>query len=184
MPDEPIAYGDDCASCFAAGKTPEFVYVRFITIVGCDRAGPPPQKIPPNDRLFKLPQHPTIPCEWYYNQSGWEVEYRAFFPATGGSYLDLYDENGMLYFRDHRDACEPEGTVFHNEILDCLGADYGSGGIAVVTWSPQATQLLEDLNIVKSADLFMELFPRPDGKLVYKFCRIAESSNIKILLEP
>ncbi|GAH76571.1 unnamed protein product, partial [marine sediment metagenome] len=33
-------------------------------------------------------------------------------------------------------------------------------------------------------DLFMELRPLPDGKLVYKFCRLRDATNIKILFEP
>ncbi len=184
MPKIEIEYGNHCTHCFANGETPKYVYARFINVVKCEGIGKGACLIPPNDRAFKLTQQDGFPCSWRYIGDTWECWYQPWVVADGKAHLFLNDLNLKVYFDETKDACPAEGTVWHNT-ADCEGdLICAAGGIGVVTWTPQATQLLEDLNIEKSADLFMELFPLPDGKLIYKFCRIAESSNIKILLEP
>jgi len=180
MPDKPIEYGLDCIAGWEAGVTPKFVYARFAGIEKC----PDPDLIPPNDRTFKVTQEPLTPCDWFYEGSVWRVEFQV---ATEPDfvYLVLTDhEAGVTHFEATIAGPPVEGQIYQNENLVCDEAHGGKNGIAVVTWTPQATALLEAINLSKGEDLFMELFPLADGKLVYKFCRIAESTNIKILFEP
>jgi len=180
MPDIDIEYGDDCITGWPVGKTPRYIYARFSLIEKC----PDPNLIPPNDRVFKLTQEEFVPCHWWYEGSTWRVEFQVAADPDF-VWLVLTDhEAGVTHFEATIAGTPVEGQVYHNENLVCGGALGGIKGIAVVTWTPQATQLLEDLVIEKGPNLFMELRPLPDGKLVYKFCRIAESTNIAILFEP
>jgi hypothetical protein len=125
-----------------------------------------------------------FPCRYRYNISPWVVTILLWQSPPGQASLRLEDVDGNIYFQDMTTVCPDEGYVWTNDIVACLGLDCANGGIGVITWNPQATQLLSDLNITKGDDLFMELRPKSDGDLVYKFCRIAESTNIKILFEP
>lgn len=184
MPDEPIEYGDDCLACWPEGETPKHVYARFSNIVKCPDKNGHVCLIPPNDRMFRLTQDPGAACHFKYIGDVWEIFYWAKLPVDPLSRLNLGDKGGWTYFWDTEPSCAPEGFVFHNTLLVCGLFQCGKTGIAVVTWSPQATKLLSDINMQKANDLFMELRPRDDGKLVYKFCRVQDATNIKILLEP
>ncbi len=180
MPDEPIEYGDDCLTGWAAGKTPKYVYARFSLVETCPGAS----LISPNDRVFKIPQEEFAPCEWFYDNTVWRVEFQ-IAAAPDFVHLTLTDvEAGVTHFEATVAGTPDEGHVYVNENVACDIAHEGKNGIAAVTWTPQATQLLEDINITKGDDLFLELWPLANGKLVYKFCRIDESTNIKILLDP
>lgn len=180
MPDEPIEYDNDCVLKFPAGKTPKYVYARFINLVKCPAAA----LLPPNDRLFKLTQQPGVPCMWRYVTAPWTITFEFLtFPVATRLFI-LHPATGDMYFNDTTNMYEDEGFVFTNEYAAC-GLQVGAiGGIAVITWSPQATELLEAINMRKANDLFMELFPLADGKLVYKFCRLQDATNVKILFEP
>jgi len=184
MPDEPIEYGNDCGACLAAGTTPKFVYARFSELVRCTGVGFDTCPIVPNGRVFKLEQTVANNCSYEFSDSVYTCLYSMRTLVTIKSRLFLYDSISRGIFRHDTDPCKPEGFVFTNQLSCTPGLTCGTGGIGVVTWSPQATDLLSSLNISKTNDLFMELFPRDDGDLVYKFCRLRDSMNIKILFEP
>ncbi len=180
MPDVPIEYGDDCLAGWPPSETPKYVYARFSKIEKC----PDPMLIPPNDQVFKLTQDEFNPCDWFYQGSVWRVEFQV---AADPDFVWLWlmdPETNIPYFEETPAGPPIEGHVFHNEIIACDAFHGGKNGIAVVTWTPQATDILKLINMEKAADLFMELRPREDGKLVYKFCRLQDATNIKILFEP
>lgn len=184
MPDEPIEYGNNCSNCFDPDKTPEFLYARFSLIAQCPPPIRPSCRIPPNDRVFKLSQTGIYPCGYLYDGTEWRVHITLWrSPPAQGSFR-LEDVDGNIYFDVMFDVCPDEGIVYHSDMVDCLGQDCAVGGIGVFTWTPQATEILEAINLAKGEDLFMELRPLPDGKLVYKFCRLKDATNIKILFEP
>ena len=184
MKDEPIVYGDNCLRGFDAGKTPKYVYIRFSQIIKCPDTNGVQFEIPPNDRPFKLTQEEAHPCLWEITTTGWHVilDLQFDFPNTIVWLEHLPD--GRVYFWDHPVTPIAEGTVYHNLNLDCLLFRASHSGIAVITWTPQATDLLKSINMAKGNDLFMELFPIDNGQLVYKFCRLKDATNVKILFEP
>ena len=184
MPDEPIDYGTNCLHCFDADKTPESIYARFSGIEICPGDLDPTCKIPPNDRAFKLTQLNGYPCRYLYQQSGWVVSCGLWQSPPGQGWLNLQDNDWNYYFQAMFTVCPDEGIVLANDMVGCVPHDCVRGGIGVITWTPQATALLAAINLAKDKDLFMELFPREDGKLVYKFCRLKDATNIKILFEP
>ncbi len=184
MPDEDIAYGNNCNIGFDPGETPLDVYARFIGMVQCPDNPPTFYSTPPNDRVFRLRQDPGVPCRWFIASDPWDV---TFWMTPAPLRTSLFIQNNVdlgLYFSAQPLGIKAEGFVITNEILVCQPFFGAHLGIGVVTWTPQATALLEALNLKKGRDLFMELFPRDDGKLVYKFCRLRDSTNIKILFEP
>jgi len=184
MPPVPIEYGDDCGVCFASGETPEFVYIRFGLMEACNPVIVPPCRTAPNDRPFKLTQVNGIPCQYRYDIDPWHVfwSFKVGGPPLGA--LQLRDWLNRIYFAAIPAQCLAEGTVIHNDIFGWVGNACVANGIAVVTWNPQATKLLADINMKKARALFMELRPIVDGKLVYKFCRLQDITNISILFEP
>ncbi|GAH22875.1 unnamed protein product, partial [marine sediment metagenome] len=184
MPDVPIEYGNDCLARFPAGKTPKYLYARFSQVVRCDPHTPPVCHTPPNDVVFKLTQDAVSPCVFMYDQSGWIVTFYFAFDSPPVTYVQLQDALGYLYFSDFVPTPVDEGYVFHNDLTRCEAMECAHGGIAIVTWTDHATDILKAINMSKANDLFMEVFPTDDDKLVYKFCKLKDATNIKILFEP
>lgn len=180
MPPVEIEYGDDCLAAFDAGKTPKFIYVRLSGMSKC----PAGDHQPPNGRVFKIRQSAVNPCSWFDVFEVWEVSFNIWVGPLRTNINLHNDDDGLDYFEDTQVNPADEGHVHHNDIVACNGVFGGKDGIAIATWSPQATTLLESINMAKSVNLFMELFPLEDGKLVYKFCRLQDATNVKILFEP
>ena len=85
---EPDDYGDDCLTCWPAGKTPKSVFATFSGIQTGDwwRSNYPP---PPNGP-FKLNQVDGYPCIFSYFGTIWTVIYSAktnFPPGTQSSLI-------------------------------------------------------------------------------------------------
>lgn len=184
MEDKPIVYGSDCAQCWSAGLTPKYLYARFALVTKRTDHIPDVCSIPPNDVVFKLTQDPGEPCAWFYDQGLWTVRFDLVNLGIGNTEFTLDDTIGNHYFHNRSDTCYPEGTVLHNDIPSDDPTACGFAGFGCVTWTPQATELLAAINLTKGYSLFMELRPRADGKLVYKFCRLQDATNISILFEP
>lgn len=184
MRDEPHVYGDNCLLGFPAGKTPKYVYVRFSKIVKCPD---PPWRsyfTPPNDRVFKLTQIEDDACFWHYQEDKWIIWFRLMAPPAA-SFMYLIDtHDNSAYFQDAIDFPLQEGTVYHNEITACTPFTGAAGGFAAVTWTQEATNLLESINMQRANDLFMEMRPLCDGNKIYKFCRLKDATNIAIEFEP
>jgi len=184
MPDKPILYGDDCNIAFDPGETPLHVYARFIGMIPCPDNPPTFFATPPNDRTFNLTQDIAVPCRWSISTGPWDVVFW-MTPAPLRTTLTIQNNDDMgNYFTGQPLGIKGEGFVIANEILACQPWTGSHLGIGVITWTPQATEILEAINMEKGEDLFMELFPLEDGKLVYKFCRLKDATNIKILFQP
>lgn len=183
MEDKPIVFGENCAQCWAPGLTPKYLYARFALVCMRTDYDPNPCDMPPNDVVFKLTQDPGQVCAWFYDQGNWTVRFDLDNLGPGNTEFTLDDTAGNHYFHNRSDTCYPEGTVLHNDIPEDDPTGCGFEGIGVVTWTPQATDILSAINLSKGYDLFMELRPRADGKLVYKFCRLKDATNIAILFE-
>lgn len=64
IPIDPPIYGDDCLACFAAGETPEYMWLMFSDVLLGDdwQSGDPPAPHGP-----KLLQQGGNPCLWFLN---------------------------------------------------------------------------------------------------------------------
>lgn len=179
-----IVYGNPCPIGFPDGDTPKYLYVRFSQIIKCPDWPPTFFETPPNDHAFKLTQSETYACVWQVTTTDWNVVVDLQFNPTKIIFWLEHMPDGRVYFYSLTDTPLVEGKAYHNENLDC-GIGYASvGGFATVTWRLQTLKVMGLLNIKTAKDLFMELRPRKDGKLVYKFCRLQDATNIAIEFEP
>lgn len=179
-----IVYGNDCLIGWDPGKTPKYVYARFSQLIKCPDNPPSIFHTPPNDRVFKLTQESDSPCRFEYTSSTWLV---AFILTTSPLRTTLVLTHAVqfhAYFVDQPTPIKGEGYVFHNQYVTCPGFRGAKGGIAIVTWRLETLQLMNALNIGTGDDLFMEMRPLDDGKKVYKYCKLKDATNIKILYEP
>lgn len=183
MPDRPHASGDDCL-CWAPGETPAYVYIRFSGIINCDPLPSPNCKIPPNDHKFTLTQDAISPCYYKYESPDWLVYAHLAWGVPIQTRIQLQDSGFRMYFLSLDPSCLPEGSVVFNTLFCAPFGACAHGGMAVITWTHQATELLEAINMQKEYGLFMELFPLVDGNLIYKFCRKRDATNVLIELEP
>jgi len=184
MKDEPHIYGDDCLLAFPEDKTPKYLYARFSKIVQCPDLPPGKAFIPPNDKTFKLTQDESVPCKWVYERSPWYVRLDVF---SGPVRAVLYIRNmlsGTCFFSADEAGKLEEGTIYNSDCFMCTPLIWGTGGIATVTWTQEATDLLKAINLERADDLFMELRPLADGNKVYKFCKLKDATNIAIEFEP
>lgn len=184
MQDEPIEYGINCLQCWPDGLTPKYLYARFALVTKRTDHDPDFCSMPPNDVVFKLTQDPGEPCAWFYDQGNWTVRFDLVNLGIGNTEFTLDDTIGNHYFHNRSDTCYSEGTVLHNDIPPDEPGACGYDGFGIVTWTPQATDLLAAINMSKAYDLFMEIHPRDDGKIVYKFCKLQDATNVKILFDP
>ncbi|GAH26151.1 unnamed protein product [marine sediment metagenome] len=184
MPKVPHVYGDPCSAFYDPSKTPKYVYARFSLIVQCPPWNGPEHTTPPNDRMFTLEQVDGVPCRWIYHGTVWHAQFELAIEPPQKIIFLVNNNDGATYFGDAPLGGPEEGYVFHNDITFCEPWYGGAEGMAVVTWTQQATDLLKAINMEKAADLFMEMRPLPDGNLIYKFCRLQDATNIAIEFEP
>lgn len=184
-------FGNDCnigeglaAPLWLDGETPRYVYMRFSLIELCNIPACVGKPIPPNDRVFRLEQNALDPCIWEY-----DIDFYVFWrlynaPPPHCEFEIFHRPSFKLYFGDVFNANDRDprfGTNVRNcgELNTC-----GFNGIACVRWGPEAETILNGLNMEYEYSLFMELWPIPDGKIVYKFCRLQDATNVKILFDP
>jgi len=125
-----------------------------------------------------------VPCRWEYFGAEWFIQLTIALDPLRVEFFLVNNDDGATYFGDLPEGHIEEGYVYHNDITFCEPWYGGAEGMAVVTWTQQATDLLKSINMERAANLFMELWPLPDGNLVYKFCRLKDATNIAIEFEP
>ena len=129
---EPDPRGDDCLTCWDAGKTPQTVYAIFKGIETGDwwtDIFPPP----PN-HTFKLDQSLFDPCVFNYTGLTWFVEYQArtIFPPRTQSSLKLWFNIGDVFAQLLDGTCK---FSFINNLQVPVGNYYykGSGWVFELT---------------------------------------------------
>ncbi len=175
--------GNDCLTCFAANTTPDKVYVRFFLVDPCVPHTPPACKVPPNDRVFVVPQQPGFPCNYDYVDANWHVQFTFNLPGPHRSWLLLTDQPGFLYFSDTIPGCMPDGHVFHNSYVACGALECASGGIGIVSWTHEALDLMAKLVIPTGDTTFMEFFADAANNNVYRFASHYFRMNLKVKAE-
>ncbi len=178
-----IVYGEDCLAGFDAGKTPKYVYARFADVVKCTIGVVPEPPIPPNDKAFKLTQTEGNACLWTYFSDVWNIWFEVLADPLRTTLALYFSDYIYFYFGDLADVPPEEGFIYANDIDTC---DTGAGakdGIAVVTWRLLSLTVLGLINIETANDLFLELFPVVGDHLIFKYCKLQDGTNVKILYE-
>lgn len=184
MPDVPHIYGNNCLLGFPEGKTPKYMYARFSGMAYRPEWKPVRWHIPPNDRTFKLEQIEEDHCWWQYLSDDWLIQFIIIAGPLRIEFFLLNNLDRSWYFAENPEGHIDEGTVYNNDDALYKPEYQSTDGIATVTWTQEATNLLKSINMQRADDLFMELRPLVDGNKVYKFCRLRDATNIAIEFEP
>lgn len=133
IPPQPpdAGFGDDCLRCHAAGKTPNYVFIRFWDIVPCG-ANPPP----PNGMTFICAQDPGTPCYYRGDLNFGGINYQCHYNMAtwqaGIWYAELQlnspDTPQPLYFWQLTDMCAVDFSINNNT----CPPNAGTGGHAHV----------------------------------------------------
>lgn len=175
-----IEYGANCIGGFPVNETPKYLYARFSGLTKC----PDPMRIPPNDHVFKLTQEEMFPCEWAYKSTSWEVWFQVALAPNFVFFWLIDPETNVVYFEETPPGLPDEGHTYLNDIDTCDAFHGATGGIATVTWRIETISLMDLINMKIADDVFMEMRPLVDGNRVYKYCRLKDGTNVKILYEP
>lgn len=103
VPDPPddYGYGDDCPACWAAGKTPNYVFIRFWDVAACG-ANP----APPNGWPFICKQLPLQACKFTGTLEFGGFTWQAIYIAWSGEIeLIRTDFPSLSYFWKVGGAC-------------------------------------------------------------------------------
>lgn len=120
----PPGFGDDCLICWAAGKTPDTVYMFLAEIEKCVWPVPPP--ISPPNGMWELPQ--ILPCAWQSGGNGLALTYSVHvgFTSVQVRFNEWLWFNGRVEF-----AC---ATAFSNTNICLPNFIIGEHGSAKVMW--------------------------------------------------
>ncbi len=176
------AYGDNCLCCWDAGETPLSVYISFGEIEHCQLGDPVPAA-PINDS-FEIPQDPGDPCVWLDSIGPWHFRWEACWGGDSNCFQtwqiwDCFQGNQNFNCANYFD-----------NILGC-GAAFVSGthGHAAIVYNTGPTDhsigsLLAAINMEPHAETKFEFWPASEEKIVVRFARKSDATNILILVEP
>lgn len=119
--------GDECGDCIDVifdDFNPKFIMALTEGIVSCP--------IAPVDWVngsYLLTQNAGDPCQYDWAEGNLDILLQ-FGP--GGATMEVHFLGVNHYFNDlHADDC---GTLFTNEITDCLAGDFGHSGTVSIFW--------------------------------------------------
>ncbi|GAI49491.1 unnamed protein product, partial [marine sediment metagenome] len=110
-----LEYGNDCG-CFSAGKTPKYVYVKFLDLIDCQNPPPFPSFPPPNGITIRLIQDPIAACLYEISRGEFNIRFYMQNPPPAEGTLFMNDSNGWILFQCGPEACPNDGIVLDNII--------------------------------------------------------------------
>lgn len=118
-------FGDDCATCWAAGLTPQFITAQVTGLVTCPRAA-----VDAPSGFFVLEQHAVIPCRWDYA----DADYLMQLDLLGGNsrFMIRYapDTFFRYFYNNPLISCVDN---FANDFSDCVPGDqYAYNGSVIL----------------------------------------------------
>lgn len=130
IPDD-YGVGDDCLKCHPAGKSPNYVFVRFWDIIPCG-ANP----APPNGRTFICAKDPFKSCRYYgeldFGGYAWQCHYHSAVWTPRGWFGDIQlnspDTPQPLFYFEEKAIC----SVSFNANLNTCPPHGGTDGHAHV----------------------------------------------------
>lgn len=187
VPTPPIDYADDCPACtvptgslWAAGKTPQYMYIYFDGIKKCFWF----DDDPPNGMTFKLAQDETNKCLW---KTEWGCYRVLLYFALGwplGSKVQVLDSGNQIHFHSDSVPCPEETHIFHNNPdYFPLPPDF-PGGVAVIHWMGIVLHLVVAMSLPTASTIMHEIFLRDEAQVVHKFCFPRYGMNVKMLMSP
>jgi len=163
--DDPT-YGDNCALCFEAGKTPDSVQVDFSGVVRCPGYL---DGIP--EGSYTLAQTGFNPCtfqkeEWFIPGDPWGPGLIRLRMEAGHTQLSAFLAIGINLFE--HDKAEECAKTFTNQTTCPGGA--ASGGTAALNWENIAKKIVTEQNFGSSGKMLYEKWELDDHNEVYRIC--------------
>jgi len=172
--------GNDCTACWSIGQTPKKLYlsVQGLTV---NASTPYDAPRPPPNGIWLLEQKHLTPCQWIFSNSIWDFVLDMGALVTN---LEIKYAGGFAFWTMNDGPC---AQYFSN-----LGQPEGAydGGFAVSAPRPDFSDrptikgVMDLINIIPARKTFAEIFPKNDGKMVYKFNIKADKTNVKFLVDP
>lgn len=182
LPTEPDPPGNDCLCCWPEGQTPSIVYISFEGLESCNKA--PGIIPPPFNGNVQLSQQEESPCNFLHEFDNFTFTY---FSCEGGntSCHQLYWFEEMFF-----DFTDSDCDIALTNILDCVAEHiHAQGGYASVAWNLGPTDhsigsLLNSINMEPHAKTKFDFWPASEERMVVRFARKSDATNILILVEP
>lgn len=176
----PPEFGDDCLACYAPGATPTYLWATFEGITKSAEWEPADGEL--INGVFRLEQHPTIPCYWTLVWADGLIGYWADHP-THQCQLFLWNAVPQGIFLDND---EPDCTKnFTNSYADPHPFEGGTGVVSVTgpTSTAALTELCGLIGQPITPDLRFEFWDIDIVTGVYRMARKPDHTNIKILTD-
>lgn len=183
IPDD-YGYGDDCLHCWPAGKTPNYVFIRFWDITPC-----PGIPAPPNGYCFVCKQDPLKPCRFFgtldFNGLTWLAQWVSWaWPGVdpiSEIQLNAQDVLFSASFYEEGIPCQQDYAV---NFCTCPGWG-GTGGHAHVTVyvDPIIIALTSEYHFVTTPGVLYEFDDCGMDHRWYRLCHKIDHTNIMILLD-
>lgn len=144
----------DCLTCYAAGKTPKYLYVCFTGIEIGDNWIPGVDPPPPNG-VHRVEW--SMACDWGALEGNIGFAYRG---DGDWSRLQVYDPWIEIFDSGIQPACI---LYFENSIVNPVGNKYYDGFAIVISTLPgniySESDLVKLLNIERTENLFANVYP-------------------------
>ena len=172
----------NCLTCHSEGETPCKKYISFTGIVSCEKL--PGVVPPPFNSIVRVNQIEDHECE-YERLFDDDLYFRYNSAILNGSQVEQEWFIWGMFLKGRPNNCE---TQFANT-LTCAGPGNGEGGNAAVTWNTGPSDhaigsLLNSINMEPHAETKYEFWPASEERMVVKFARKSDATNILILVEP
>lgn len=173
---KPIEYGDDCFSCWDAGKTPLHLKC-FFSSIKCGELWLPVLPPPPNG-YWDLVQEPLAPCTWSEDFSGPpEIIYRV--GALNNSIRFTFQPGVVAFVCRLAPGCAKH---FTNEFA-IWGNNIYYGGYCYLETSNDIQQEIESVTPMIDPDPRMECFPMADEHIVVRYAGKRDGTKIYIKID-
>lgn len=171
--------GNDCLACWSTGNTPKKLYlsVQGLSVNASTPVGAPG---PPNG-IWLLEQHISQACYWVFSDSIFDF---SLYMGALVSNLNITFAGGIAFWSLNDGTCaqffsnlgQPEGAYAGGYATSSPRPDYSD--------RPSLKGVMELMNIKPGRKMFAEIFPKSDGKSVFKFNDKRDKTNIKFLIDP
>lgn len=174
-PSDPV-YGNDCLTCYPAGKTPLFMYASFSQIKMGD-LWLPAHGSPPNN-IYQLTQTVANPCRWELLLGGGRsVRYTV---SPGLSMLVFVAGLARTAFYS---APLFNCIRFHDNDFDTPVNTFFWDGVAFVFTPWEIQDKIEEYTIVVDPDPQMNVHPVPGEQVVIQYTDQWGDTNVKMLVD-
>ena len=168
----------DCLTCYAAGKTPKYLYACFSGIEP-GNLWVPGVDLPPPNGIHRLEW--SLHCDWGALEGNIGFAYQG---DGDWSRLQVFDPWDDIFSSIIRPACT---SYFENSIINPIGNKYYGGFATIASTLPGSiysiSDIAEAINYERTPDSFAVIHPKDEDQSVNTLYEWNTNSRIKILYD-